>query len=66
MTDNTKFKDEGAQLLEMLILFRRKYIHHSTVHSCPAKAFEGTLRAMLMIARTDEENTKQKEIDSMC
>lgn len=66
MTDNTKFKEEGAQLLEMLISFRRKYIHHSPIHTCQAKAFEGTLRAMLMIARTDEENKQQDKIDSMC
>lgn len=66
MTDNTKFKEEGAQLLEMLISFRRKYIHHSPIHSCPAKAFEGILRAMLMVARTNEENQQQNKIDSMC
>jgi hypothetical protein len=66
MTDNTKFKTEGAELLERLIDFRRKYIKHSPIHSCPAKAFEGILRAMLMVARTDEENQQQNKIDSMC
>ncbi len=66
MTDNTKFKEDGAALLKMLVSFRRKYIHHYPVHSCPAKAFEGILRAMLMIARTDEENKEQDKIDSRC
>lgn len=50
MTDNTKFKEDGAALLKMLVSFRRKYIHHYPVHSCPAKAFEGILRSMLMLA----------------
>ena len=65
MTDNTKFKEEGAELLDRLINFRKKYIKHSPVQSCPAKAFEGILRAMLLIARTDEENKKQSEWDTM-
>lgn len=65
MTDNTKFKEDGAQLLEMLIQFRRKYIHHSPVHSCPFKISEGIVRAMLRIARTNEENNQQDKIDSM-
>jgi hypothetical protein len=64
MTDNTKFKEEGAQLLEMLTSFRRKYIHHYPVHACPAKAFEGMLRAMLMVGRTDEENQQQIKKDA--
>jgi hypothetical protein len=66
MTDNTKFKEEGGELLDKLINFRRKYIHYMPVTSCPAKAFEGILRAMLSVARTDEENKQQNRIDSMC
>jgi hypothetical protein len=66
MTDNTNFKKEGGELLEKLIDFRKRYIKHSPLHSCPAKAFEGILRAMLSIARTDEENRQQDKIDSMC
>lgn len=66
MTDNTKFKEEGAELLERLVDFRRKYIRQMPVQTCPAKAFEGVLRAMLLIARTDEENKQQDRIDSMC
>lgn len=66
MTDNTNFKKEGAELLDRLVDFRRRYMRHSIATSCPAKAFEGILRAMLSIARTDEENTQQDKEDSMC
>jgi hypothetical protein len=66
MTNNENFKKEGSELLEMLVKFRRKYIYHSPIHTCPAKAFEGLLRAMLMVARTDEENQQQNKVDSMC
>jgi len=67
MTDNTKFKEEGSELLKRLVDFQRKYHYGNkrAVVTSPAALFEGELRQMLMIARTDEENDHQRKIDSM-
>lgn len=67
MTDNTKFKEEAAELLTRLIDFQRKYHYGNkrAVVISPAALLEGELRQMLMIARTDEENKRQREVDSM-
>lgn len=68
MTDNTKFKEEGKALLDMLISFQRKYHmgNKKNAATSHARQFESELRCMLMVARTDEENAHQDKIDSYC
>jgi len=63
MTDNTQFKKEAGELLDRLIDFRRKYIKRYIKEMSPAADFEGLLRSMLTIARTDEENQEQYKKD---
>lgn len=66
MTDNTKFKEHAAKLLGNLIHFQRNYLPHTNKNQSTFNKAEGELRAMLEIARTDEENAQQRKEDSYC
>lgn len=67
MTDNTKFKEDASALLKSVVNFRRLYMGaliEEPIQTSPSRLFESQLRAMLRIARTDEENNQQKKTDS--
>lgn len=66
MTNNDKIKTDATELLGKVINFRRNYDNLTSRNSSPIADFEKELRLILMVARTDEENDKQRQQDSYC
>lgn len=65
MTDNTEFKRDATALLESYENFKRRYLNFQGLRGSSWERFEHDLRALLRIARTDEENEAQRKRDSM-
>ncbi len=68
---NATFKEEGGELLDKLMAFKKRYLVPMNCYNIrpdantPFVNFERELRMMLFVARTAEENREQKKKDNL-
>ena len=66
MTNNEEIKKDAVELLDRILKFKSKYKNLTGKHGSPIVELERELRLILMVARTDEENSLQSKSDCYC